>query len=311
MTHAPTINCVTDLDRVRFGPLSELYGRQWVFTLTYGALTVFNAGAAGANSIEALLVTRFFAGVFGSSPLTNAGGQISDMFGPDLLGLAMSLFIAAPFIGPTVGPIIGGFMSETIGWRWVEGFCAIFTGVQWFMGTAFIPETYAPVLLKRRAQRLSRLNGKVYKSKLEIERGTKSPKEIFGTALSRPWALLFWEPIVLLLSSYIAIVYGTLYMFFAAFPIVFQEKRGWSEGLGGLAFTGVAVGMLIGVIYAIPENMRYMKLVAKAGGKIVPPEQRLMPAMVAAPFIPIGVGGSPILVSSQSAFSSFVLNTSA
>ena len=63
-----------------WGPISELYGRQVTFALTYGALTVFNAGAAGSKNIETLLVLRFLAGSFGSSPLTNAGGVIADMF---------------------------------------------------------------------------------------------------------------------------------------------------------------------------------------------------------------------------------------
>ena len=45
---------------------------------------------------------RFFAGAFGSSPLTNAGGVIADMFPASQRGLAMSVFAAAPFMGPTV-----------------------------------------------------------------------------------------------------------------------------------------------------------------------------------------------------------------
>ena len=57
-----------------WAPLSELYGRQILFSTTYMALTAFNAGAAGSKNIETLLVLRFLAGAFGSSPLTNAGG---------------------------------------------------------------------------------------------------------------------------------------------------------------------------------------------------------------------------------------------
>ena len=273
-----------------FAPLSELYGRQPVFVGTYGALAVFNAGAAGAKNIQTLLVLRFFAGVFGSSPLTNAGGQIADMYGPRLVGLAMSLFVVAPYIGPALGPIIGGYIGETAGWRWVEGFLAAFTGAIWLLGIIYIPETYAPVLLRKRAQRLSKtLNDQIFQSKLEIEKGATSAKEVFTRSLSRPWLLLFMEPIVLFLSIYMAIIYGTLYMFFGAFPIVYQEQRGWSEGLGGLAFIGVGVGMVFGVIYAVPENFRYQRVIARAKGKPVPPEQRLLPAMVGTPWIPIAL----------------------
>src|SRR5262245_4009115 len=57
-----------------WAPFSELYGRQVVFFATFLALTAFNAGAAGSQNIGTLLVLRFLAGAFGSSPLTNAGG---------------------------------------------------------------------------------------------------------------------------------------------------------------------------------------------------------------------------------------------
>lgn len=113
-----------------WAPLSELYGRQILFFTTYGVLTAFNAGAAGAQNIQTLIILRFFAGAFGSSPLTNAGGVIADMFPASQRGLAMSVFAAAPFMGPTLGPIVGGFLGETEGWRWVEGLMAIFTGAR-------------------------------------------------------------------------------------------------------------------------------------------------------------------------------------
>jgi MFS family permease len=48
--------------------------------LTYFGLAAFSAGAAGAQNIQTLIILRFFAGAFGASPLTNAGGVIADMF---------------------------------------------------------------------------------------------------------------------------------------------------------------------------------------------------------------------------------------
>jgi MFS family permease len=68
-------------------------------------LTAFNAGAAASQNITTLIVLRFLAGSFGSSPLTNAGGVIADMFPAAQRGLAMSIFAAAPFLGPVIGPI--------------------------------------------------------------------------------------------------------------------------------------------------------------------------------------------------------------
>ena len=261
------------------------------------ALTAFNAGATGAKNIQTLIVLRFFAGAFGSSPLTNCGGVIADMFSAEERGLAAGVFSIAPFLGPAIGPIAGGFLGEAGGWRWVEGLMAVFTGILWIACSAFVPETYAPYLLRKRAEKLSHLTQKVYISKLDLAiHGDGSPAARSAArtsqikkALSRPWILLFCEPIVLVMSIYIAIVYGTLYMLFAAFPIVFQQGRGWSPGIGGLAFIGVAVGMMMAVAYTTLDNKRYMRVAAASPGGRAPPEARLPPAILGSVLLPVGL----------------------
>ena len=214
------------------------------------------------------------------------------MFPASQRGLALSIFAAAPFMGPTLGPIVGGFLSESEGWRWNEGLMAIFTGAIWIMGTLTIPETYAPVLLRARAEALTKKTGKKYMSKLEKSRAKPSIKQEFQVALSRPWLLLFKEPIVALLSVYMAIVYGTLYMMFGAFPVVFQEERGWSQGIGGLAFIGIAIGMIGAVTYNIWDNKRYIRVEAACrarGERGAPPEARLPPSMIGSICLPVGL----------------------
>jgi hypothetical protein len=155
------------------------------------------------------------------------------------------------------------------------------------LGVAFVPETYGPVILTKRANTLSKTDGKVYLSILDIRQGKKKPSEVFQRALVRPWVLLFKEPIVLVASLYMAIIYGTVYMFMGAMPIVYNEDRGWSEGIGGLAFLGIAVGIVFGLIYSIWDNYgRYMKLFIL---KSATAESRLPPAIVGAIALPVGM----------------------
>lgn len=165
---------------------------------------------------------------------------------------------------------------------------AIFTGVLWIVNSIVYPETYAPVLLRKRAAALSKKTGKVYVSKLDPAGPKKSVGGQFKVALSRPWQLLFKEPIVLLTSLYMAIIYGTLYLCFAAFPIVFQKGRGWSPGIGGLAFIGIAVGMTVATIGTMFDNKRYKRVAAQTNG-MAPPEARLPPALVGSVLLPIGL----------------------
>lgn len=271
-----------------WAPLSETIGRQKVFFMTFAFFSAFLAGCAGVNNIGSLLVLRFFAGSFGSSPFTNAGGVISDIFSAQERGRAITIFSLAPCLGPAIGPLVGGFLGENEGWRWVQGLLAIFAGILWILGSCIVPETYAPVLLRRRAEALSKRTGMVYQTKFDAERGPVSAKQMVSTVLIRPWILLFTEPIVLLLSIYIAIIYGTLYLLFAAFPIVFQVHRGWSEGVGGLAFLGVAVGMFGAICFSLYSQRWYTASAAKHGG-FAPPESRLIIGMVGAVALPIGM----------------------
>lgn len=73
-----------------------------------------------------------------------------------------------------------------------------------------VPETYGPLLLKRRAQSLTQLTGHVHVSKLNKGKPEPSLRTRLQIALSRPWLMLFHEPIVLLLTVYLALLYGTV-----------------------------------------------------------------------------------------------------
>lgn len=90
---------------------------------------------------------------------------------------------------------------------------------------------------------------------------------------------------MLLLSLYQAIVFGTLYLTFAAFPIVYDDVRGWSQGIAGLAFLGVMVGMLFAIAYALRDNKRYLRVDASG---FAPPEARLPPCCIGGVAIPVG-----------------------
>lgn len=291
-----------------WAPLSENIGRQIPFFISFLLLAAFCAGCAAAQNIQTLLILRFFAGAFGSSPLTNAGGVVSDMFTSRQRGLALCLFASTPYIGnppcpsrsffihavltiwlgPAVGPLIGGFLGMNAGWRWVEGLLAACSGLVWILVAFSVPETYAPVLLRKRAARLSKITEKCYRSKLDMGKEAVASGERLKTVFSRPWVLLFCEPIVLLFTFYAAVIYGTLYMLFAAFPIVYEQERGWNPGVGGLPFLGVLVGMLTAVAYTVMDNQRYIKTQEKHNG-FAPPEARLPPCMLSAITVPIGL----------------------
>lgn len=167
---------------------------------------------------------------------------------------------------------------------------AIWSGAILIITACLVPETYPPVLLRKRAARLSKMTGKVYMSRTDIDQGKTTLGEAFSTGLKRPWVLLFSEPIVLLLSLYHAIIYGILYMLFGAFPIVYRMGRGWNEGISGLPFVAVAIGIFLAITYVILyDNKQYMKKVKASGVGYTTPEARLPMCIVGGIALPIGL----------------------
>jgi len=269
-----------------------MYGRRLIFICTYAPFTLLHMGGSLAKNAQTLLICRLLAGIFGSSPLTNAGGTIADIWNARERGMASALYATAPFLGPVIGPIVGGFVSEThrLGWRFSFWLMLIFGAIILLLGFLFMPETYAPVLLRRRARRLCReSDGEIhYISKFDLTRSTVLT-QVMKTNLSRPFVFLFSEPIVTLFAMYISIAYAILYAQFAAFPIVFQEHRHFTAGLGGLAFTGVGVGIVIGTGLTPIQNRIYWRAMDKSPSGKAAPEERLYSAMMGAILLPLGL----------------------
>lgn len=189
------------------------------------------------------------------------------------------------------GPIVGGFVAQEKGLRWILGVNAIVSGTAWIIALLVIRETYAPVILRFRANALSKMTGSVYVSRFDAGKPINTLPQALRISFTRPWILLAREPIVLLSAIYVSIIFATLYMFFAAVPIVFEEKRGWRPGPAGLPFVGVAVGVLLAVLAAGVDNKGYVRqsVAATKAGKAIEPESRLRNAMVGSIILPMGL----------------------
>ena len=252
-----------------WAPLSEIFGRKPITLLTMAFFTLFNGLCAGSTSLTMLLVSRFLASCFASSMFSNGGAIMADMFSIRQRGLAMAAFAAAPFTGPCLAPVIGNVLSQAGGFRWVEGLLTIMSGIAFFVCLFFIPETYAEVIQKRNNQSKSNF------------------KETFlltFQSCTRPFVILIQEPIVLILSLYQGVIYAILYSFFAAFPIVYGQVRGWSNIQASLPFLSILIGTIVSLLYVIfYDNRRYQNQI----NDDPQPEHRLPPACVAAPILPI------------------------
>ncbi|WVR06765.1 hypothetical protein IAU60_003800 [Kwoniella sp. DSM 27419] len=273
-----------------WAPVGELKGRNFAFNASYPLFAAFNLGCALAHNTRTMMVFRFLSGLMGASTLTNAGGQIGDMWAAHERALATSIFALAPFLGPVLGPIVGGYVTQLAGYRWVYWVQFIYAVIITIATIAFTPETYAPTILRKQAAALTAASAKAGSNLVYIAKFDKvkrTPREVFKDGMLKPFELLFTEVICFSLALYGGIVYAILYEFFACFPLIYQEIRGWTVGQGGLAFLGMGLGLIIGNAINPLGNVWYRR--ATKPGRPTPPEARLPLAMIAAVLCPVGL----------------------
>src|SRR5262249_9214267 len=81
-----------------------------------------------------------------SATVALGAGVIADIAAPYERGGYLGIFGAGPLAGPSLGPIIGGALTETLGWRSIFCFLAIFSGVFLVLLVLFLPETLRSIV---------------------------------------------------------------------------------------------------------------------------------------------------------------------
>lgn len=270
-------------------PLTEVLGRRWVLHVSNVLFLLFNLACAYAPDVGTLIAFRFLAGLGGSTPIAVGAGVIGDMFSEQERATAMAIFTLGPLIGPSVGPVAGGFIAQTIGFQWIFKVIAIFSGLGAVIGTLALEETYAPIIQIKRAQRYIKETGqKSYEHDILLE-AHKDFGHVLAVNMTRPFVLLFRSFVCFILSLYMGLMYGYYYLMFATFPTLFKETYGFSTGISGLAYLGPGIGFVFSTLYgAYVGDGLYKRLCARNGG-VAKPEFRI-PALILASFVvPVGL----------------------
>ncbi|KAI9164004.1 Efflux pump radE [Paramyrothecium foliicola] len=254
-------------------PLSELYGRSICYHGSNLLFIVFTVGTALSNNMGTLVALRFFMGFAGSTPITIGSGTIADMFPVEERGKAMAIWAMGPLLGPCIGPVAGGFVVEHIGWRWVYWIIAIAAGVISVFCLLTLRETYPPTLLQAKVKRLRKStgNGELYSA---ADDRTITNAQHITRAIVRPMKMLLTLPPIIILSLYVAVAYGILYILFCTFAFVFAQQYGFGSGVIGLSYLPTGIGMFFGIALFGGSSDRIIKA-KQAKGEPVVPEDRL------------------------------------
>ncbi|MCJ1299993.1 hypothetical protein MMC08_002787 [Hypocenomyce scalaris] len=269
-------------------PLSETFGRRIIYLSTLPVSALFTLGAGFSKNFAALLVCRLFAGFFGSPSLALGAGTNVDIWPPVHRALSTSLFVLAPFLGPALGPVVGGFAAQYKGWRWTE-WPILFAAVGVFVFSFAQKETYKKIILQKRAKRLG-IAPPIQKGPT----GLRGIKFLLTVTLFRPIHMILTEPIVACFSLYVGFNFSVLFAFFAAFPIVFEGVYGFDPGFSGLTFLAIGVGCIISagttfILDRVLYRKEYEKSLGEGRQGLVLPEHRLYAAMLGSFGLPIGL----------------------
>jgi DHA1 family multidrug resistance protein-like MFS transporter len=260
-------------------------GRSGIYFWTLLAFVLLQLPTGFAVNMPMFLVFRLLTGFFGSPCLATGGGTIMDIFDPARVAYAICIWGSFGICGPVFGPIIGGFMAPTKGWRWtiwvITWLCSLVLILLFFL----LPETSSANILYRRAKRLREATGDdSLRSQSEIDAAHQTTRDRM-TLLGRAFSLTFSEPIVFSLDLYTALLYGVLFIWFESFPLVFGEIYGFDSGQQGLVFLGIFVGGLVTVpLYLIWVKYGIIPRFTKSWFK---PEMVLPPTFFGSVCLPI------------------------
>ncbi|KAL7408914.1 major facilitator superfamily domain-containing protein [Mrakia frigida] len=292
-----------------FAPISELYGRKSAYTTSTIPFALMNLSCIFAPSMPALIVLRFFAGVFASSGPSLGIATVSDIFSPADRGSPISIYAVGPMAGPVLGSMIGGWLYLA-GYRWIFGLLTIISMLNAMAIQLFLRESYAPTVKYKLARLRREPPSTVVEEQQQINRHERwgglawmvelfhesDWKPVFKRAFTRPPRLLLLNPVCLIAAVYYAYIYGIIYLLIVTVPLLFaydpQDASlfhyGWSKEIVPLAYLGLGFGFFSAAFTAAQAQNRIYAYLSKKRGDSGQPEYRLVLTQIGMIFFPTG-----------------------
>ncbi|KAI7771134.1 hypothetical protein LZL87_013205 [Fusarium oxysporum] len=227
-------------------PLSEMFGRVVVLQSANMFYLIFNTVCGFSKTREQMLIFRFLSGLGGSAPQALGGGVLSDCWQKEERGTATAIYSLAPFLGPAVGPIAAGYLTQHLNWRWIFWVVSIADAAVQILAFLFLQETYPPKILKVKARKLRKITGNGLLH-TEFEQRDRSFVSLLLTNLKRPFKMLFTQPAIQITALYRAYLYGLMYLVFASFPMVWEQQYNQEPGRASLNYVSLGIGFVIGL----------------------------------------------------------------
>ena len=125
------------------GYLAARFGRKRMLLVSISGFVVASVLCGIAQSLMQIVAFRLLQGFFGAALVPLSQSILLDIYSAEERGSAMALFGVSVMVGPVLGPVIGGWLTDNISWRWVF-YINLGIGAVAFAGvSAFVTETRA------------------------------------------------------------------------------------------------------------------------------------------------------------------------
>ncbi|MCJ1421858.1 hypothetical protein MMC32_008225 [Xylographa parallela] len=276
--------------------LSEAFGRSTVYLICLPIFSLFILGTGLSQTFASLAVCRFFAGLTGGPCLVLIEGTFADVWSADATNTYYAVLSMASFVGtgagtislPFVvlppqkltlmsfctGPLVGGFIFASTGWRWTQWVTLMLTLAVFLFGIG-MPETYPRQVLKRKHKKLG-----ISPPNLAPAGSGITLHGMLQVTFLTPLTMLLTEPVVVLCTLYLGFNFAVIFSFFISIPVVLHGVYGFSIQQVGLAFIAAITGSILAASTSILIDRFTVRAWRKSGpGGIPALESRLYPAM--------------------------------
>lgn len=261
-----------------FAPLSRIYGHAAMLLIGLIGCAIFQIPLALAKNIQTVLIARFFMGAIGSAVLSVGSGMLAEVWGPSTRAVAIGLSATSMNMGSIVGPIAGSFVLARYGWRWIAWMTLLVCAGILAIAPFTLRESSRQIILERKASRLrKKTNDSRYQTRTKKQGGTDI-SVLTQKYFKLPLQMITQEPILIIITVYLTLVYGTLYLSYQMFPFAFQN-RGWSRPMSSLPFISVLLGVVSAWLVSSWHTISWYRPKHQRTGVSVP-EDRLPPMIL-------------------------------
>ncbi|KAI7881682.1 MFS general substrate transporter [Lichtheimia hyalospora FSU 10163] len=235
--------------------LADTHGRRPIYLATLFVYILASIGTALASSYVSLLLFRMLQAFGSSSVIAIGAGTIADIAPPSERGGYLGWYSLGFNIAPLLGPAIGGFLSQYLGWRWIFWTMAIICGIHWLVLGCWLPETLRSLVG----------NGSGYANPTPMQwwqHQRTHQKSLAGRSLKswsmkmRHFILLPFQPLlyakewdVLALLILYGVQYGACYAMTTSMPYLFSRVYNLSESLIGACYLANGIGCIVGSVF--------------------------------------------------------------